>query len=199
MSRVTHRARQIKGGSSACSKQQPSSLSQRSGDDVISAVDDSTSAPTFSFSPKRSDAEEISTNNIGGGNWCRKGGTMCVVCGLKPVSAMGSSKGGVCTHACAQKLGAQKISFGAMPADMPAEDDELPPPLVDYSGNVFGAMPTFDGVVPAFGGCGSATFGVGQMAEPSPQFLRVNGAGNSMVDGIYTLAGTHKNVNKWYE
>ena len=95
MSRVTYRARQIKGGSSACSKQQPSSLSQRSGD-------------------------------------------------------------------------------------------------------VFGAMPTF-GAVPAFGGSGGATFGAEQIAEPSPQFLRVEGAGNSMVDGIYTLAGTHKNVNKWYE
>ena len=37
-----------------------------------------------------------------------------------------------------------------------------------------------------------------QIAEPSPEFLRVHGAGNSMVDGIYTLAGTHKNVDKWY-
>ena len=37
-----------------------------------------------------------------------------------------------------------------------------------------------------------------QIAEPSPEFLRVHGAGNSMVDGIYTLAGAHKNVDKWY-
>ena len=37
-----------------------------------------------------------------------------------------------------------------------------------------------------------------QIAEPSPEFLRVHGAGDSMVDGIYTLAGTHKNVDKWY-
>ena len=56
MSRVTHRARQIKGGSSACSKQQPNSFSKQQ-DVVISAVDGSTSAPTFSFSPKTSDAE----------------------------------------------------------------------------------------------------------------------------------------------